>query len=222
MSDTKWKGAIGFAKVVSELLGRLVPVLAPVGIEHLPYDLVAEAADGFKKVQVKYREVNKRSRAVQVPRANSWSNSKGTHSRRYLATDFDILAVFVPELDRVLFMPYAMCGKSISVKPSITNDYYWYEDFLDFPPPLTTSKRRRTGARPSKPLKPPKLPKPVEARVARFKANWPNVSVLRCMLDAQPVSAIARDLGVSDNAVRKHCKALGLTFKPRGYWSSRR
>jgi hypothetical protein len=35
----------------------------------------------------------------------------------------------------------------------------------------------------------------------------------------KPTSQIARDLGVSDKAVEKHCKKLLLKKPPRGYWA---
>ena len=34
----------------------------------------------------------------------------------------------------------------------------------------------------------------------------------------KPTTSIAKDLGVSDKAVEKHVKKLGLTKPPRGYW----
>lgn len=45
------------------------------------------------------------------------------------------------------------------------------------------------------------------------KGNWPNDDILKEMLLVKSVCAVARDIGVSDNAVRKHCKVRGISFK---------
>jgi hypothetical protein len=37
----------------------------------------------------------------------------------------------------------------------------------------------------------------------------------------KPTSEIARELGVSDQAVAKRCKALGIKKPPRGYWAKK-
>ena len=41
---------------------------------------------------------------------------------------------------------------------------------------------------------------------------------LENLLWEKPTTSIAKDLGVSDKAVEKHVKKLGLTKPPRGYW----
>jgi len=48
--------------------------------------------------------------------------------------------------------------------------------------------------------------------------KWPKKVQLRKMVKATPVTRIARELGVSDNAVRKHCNKLGIELPKRGYW----
>ncbi|QYY36723.1 hypothetical protein [Ruficoccus sp. ZRK36] len=52
------------------------------------------------------------------------------------------------------------------------------------------------------------------------KADWPSPKELADMVKKQPVTHIACALGVSDQAVRKHLKKLGLKTMPRGYWAS--
>jgi hypothetical protein len=39
------------------------------------------------------------------------------------------------------------------------------------------------------------------------------------MLWERPTSEIAKNLGVSDKAIEKHSKKLGLKKPPRGYWA---
>jgi hypothetical protein len=51
------------------------------------------------------------------------------------------------------------------------------------------------------------------------KIAWPSSEVLEKLLWVKPTSQIAKDLGVSDKAVEKHCKKLVLKKPPRGYWA---
>jgi hypothetical protein len=50
------------------------------------------------------------------------------------------------------------------------------------------------------------------------KINWPNKEELEKLVNEKPCSVIAKELGVSDKAVEKQCKKLGIAKPPRGYW----
>ena len=50
------------------------------------------------------------------------------------------------------------------------------------------------------------------------KIEWPTAEVLKEDVWSRPATSIARDLGVSSNAVKKHCRKLGITLPGRGYW----
>lgn len=72
-----------------------------------------------------------------------------------------------------------------------------------------------------------KSKKPVEEatkppRVRRTKANYPPDEELQPMVLERPVSAVARDLGVSAKALEKYCKARGIEVRTRGYWAQQR
>lgn len=54
--------------------------------------------------------------------------------------------------------------------------------------------------------------------VVPTKINWPSKSELTDLVNSKPMIHIAANLGVSDNAVRKHCKKLGIQLPPRGFW----
>lgn len=51
------------------------------------------------------------------------------------------------------------------------------------------------------------------------KITWPNIEYFEKNLWKKPTTIIAQELGVSDKAVEKYIKKLGLTKPPRGYWS---
>jgi hypothetical protein len=59
--------------------------------------------------------------------------------------------------------------------------------------------------------------KPSPPRAA--KIVWPSAEALQKLIWEKPTSQVAKDLGVSDKAVEKHCKKLGLKKPPRGYWA---
>jgi hypothetical protein len=54
---------------------------------------------------------------------------------------------------------------------------------------------------------------------AREKARWPTRDQLAALVKTTPTARIARLLGVSDKAVSKACRRMGLQTKPRGFWT---
>lgn len=53
------------------------------------------------------------------------------------------------------------------------------------------------------------------------KIEWPTPEKLKELVWSRPTSKIAKELGVSDSAIAKRCRRLGIE-KPRpGYWSKR-
>lgn len=87
--------------------------------------------------------------------------------------------------------------------------------------PANTFSHSTPPPRPSRPT-----PEPAKAPiVAKRKAppprppkiTWPSAEVLEKLLWEKPTSQIAKDLGVSDKAIEKHCKKLALKKPPRGY-----
>jgi len=61
-----------------------------------------------------------------------------------------------------------------------------------------------------------KLPKEAQSR------EWPTKRKLASLIKQRPVSQVAKEFGVSDVAVRKHCRKLGLDLPERGYWQKKR
>lgn len=51
------------------------------------------------------------------------------------------------------------------------------------------------------------------------KIEWPPKKELQKWVNKNPITKIAKKLGVSDVAVRKWCKKLGITTQPRGFWA---
>jgi 5-methylcytosine-specific restriction endonuclease McrA len=61
-------------------------------------------------------------------------------------------------------------------------------------------------------IKKSKLPKST-------KINWPSKEELEKLLWEKSTVQLAKQLGVSDKAIEKHAKKLGLTKPERGYWA---
>ncbi len=53
----------------------------------------------------------------------------------------------------------------------------------------------------------------------RHRTSWPSKEELQKLVWCKPTARIAKELGVSDTAVSKHCKKLGIKKPARGYWS---
>lgn len=53
------------------------------------------------------------------------------------------------------------------------------------------------------------------------KILWPSSDELSKTLWEIPTTQLSKELGVSDVAISKHIKKLGLTKPPRGYWTKR-
>lgn len=52
----------------------------------------------------------------------------------------------------------------------------------------------------------------------RDKIKWPLDSDLQLMVKAKPLIYLAKELGVSNNTIKKRCKKLNIELPGRGYW----
>ena len=62
-----------------------------------------------------------------------------------------------------------------------------------------------------------KSAKPVSKRPT--KIAWPDKESLTKLVWEKPTTQLATELGVSDTAVKKQCRLLGIEKPPRGYWA---
>lgn len=51
------------------------------------------------------------------------------------------------------------------------------------------------------------------------KIHWPTDERLRTLVWEKPVQVLAKELGVSDRGLAKHCQRLEIPLPGRGYWS---
>ena len=59
-------------------------------------------------------------------------------------------------------------------------------------------------------------------RTASRKIVWPEVNELAQMVWDKPLVAVGKELGVSDNAVLKMCRRLGIKTPKQGYWKRKK
>lgn len=124
---TKNKGDIALTKVIADLTERGYSVSLPVS-EHLRYDLIVDVNSRLLRVQVKY-SVD----CVLYKGTVYASVSEGKTIRSYYADeDFDFYAAYLPEKDVIIYPSIEFAGAKINVRPSNSNHFWWYEDFLDF------------------------------------------------------------------------------------------
>ncbi len=64
--------------------------------------------------------------------------------------------------------------------------------------------------------KPPQIELPTQVR-----GKWPETDALKELVWKKPLMHAAKDLGVSDVALRRRCVNLDIKLPPRGYWISR-
>lgn len=56
-------------------------------------------------------------------------------------------------------------------------------------------------------------------KIGLRRAEWPDANTLKELLNSMSCSRIAKMFNVSDNAVKKWAKSMGLETKPVGYWA---
>jgi hypothetical protein len=50
------------------------------------------------------------------------------------------------------------------------------------------------------------------------KITWPSKEEIEKLVWEKPIYILCKELGVSDNAVIKHCKKFDISRPPVGYW----
>lgn len=180
----------------------------------LPYDLLAtNDQHQVYKFQVKYS-----SDGVLQGETGYQSVKENRHVRvKYSETDFDYYAVYLPDVDTVVFPSVKFAGKTIATTIRNANTpFYWYEDFVcltddaikrtcyDFGQEPTFVTERRGSSRPD-----------------QYKVKRPSKDELEILLWSKPTTIIAEQYGVSDNAVARWAKDYNLAKPPRGYWQKK-
>jgi len=100
-NETQNKGNLGTLKAQLDLYQKGFVVLVPSG-EHYPFDLVAYKEGSFKRIQVKYRKLNKYG-SVEIPFRSVWSNKSGAHINFIDKKEIDLFCIYCPETDKCYY-----------------------------------------------------------------------------------------------------------------------
>jgi len=200
MHHTKDKGDLAVAKVIADLTEKGYFIYLPIS-EHGRADLIAESENGLYKIQVKY------SSNGTLPSCTSWCDKNGNHKNPYKEGDFDYYGLYLPKINKIVYAPFSYAGKCIKFKkPKYSNYYYWYEDFLELG--NSPQKRKIDGSGYDYEKNGEKLK----------KISWPTKEELQKLVLEKPTVVLSKELGVSDSAIGKKCRLLGINKPPRGYW----
>jgi len=114
MHHTKEKGDLGVLKAQADLHQQGYQILIPL-TEHAPFDLVIYKNGEFKRVQVKYKSVD-RNGALQIFFRTCWTDKKGTHLRPIDKKEIDLFCVYCPDTDECYYFNPNRFNKSISLR----------------------------------------------------------------------------------------------------------
>ena len=131
----------------------------------------------------------------------------------YKLGDFDYYALYLPEIDKVVYPSIKFAGSYIKhILPNSYNKFYWWEDFLEF----TDEANKKTCTFFNK-----KIEKKVMGYIPRLnlrQVERPSKEELTKLVWEIPCSSIGKKYNLSDKAIEKWCKCYGITKPPRGYW----
>ncbi|PGK34289.1 hypothetical protein CN907_23410 [Bacillus anthracis] len=111
---TKTKGDLAVLKAQVDLYEKGYMILTPQ-TEHSPFDLVVYKDGIFKRVQVKYRELNARG-ILEVRFRSSYSTASGVATKEVNKEEIDVYCVYCPQTDCCYYFNPKLFSKSISLR----------------------------------------------------------------------------------------------------------
>ena len=125
---TKAKGDLGVLKAQVSLYEQGYLILQPV-TEHAPFDLVAYKDGVFKRIQVKYKSLDKTG-ALTVHFRSCWADKNGTHMKAINKEDIDLYCIYCPETDECYYLNPDDHDKSVTLRVETPkNNQYKYVNF---------------------------------------------------------------------------------------------
>ena len=204
---SKIKGNIGELVVAAEFAKKSFHVFSELG-DLSKVDLIVESPEGkLLKIQVKYSSLSKNG-TVYVSSRKSGPN----YEFFYTKEDFDIIAVYCPEIEQVA---YITSKELLENKTEVTlrvtepknlggsHSIRYFSSYTSLDRILEKKPESKGSAI---------LPSlPVLER--KSKINWPEKEKLEFLIkESSSLEKLAKELGVSSNAIRKHCKKYGITY----------
>ena len=110
---TKDKGDLGVLKAQIDLFEQGFTIFVPL-TEHCPFDLVAYKASEFRRVQVKYRSMDRFGK-IDVKFSTCWNDKHGTHVRPIDKSEVDLYCSYCPETDECYYLELGNFGSAASL-----------------------------------------------------------------------------------------------------------
>ena len=111
---TKDKGDLGVLKAQIDLFEQGFTVLLPL-TEHSPFDLVAYRDGEFRRVQVKFRALDRHGK-VDVKFSTCWTDRHGTHTSSIDKSEVDIYCIYCPDTDECYYLRPVDFGSNASLR----------------------------------------------------------------------------------------------------------
>jgi hypothetical protein len=111
---TKSKGDLGVLKAQVDLFEQGFTICVPQ-TEHSPFDLVAYKDGEFRRVQVKYRALEKNG-ALQIRFATCWADRHGTHTVPIDKNEVDLYCVYCPDTDKCYYLDPKQFRSNVSLR----------------------------------------------------------------------------------------------------------
>ncbi|MEW9108000.1 group I intron-associated PD-(D/E)XK endonuclease [Cytobacillus gottheilii] len=133
---TKNKGDLGVLKAQVDLYQKGFMVMLPL-TEHAPFDLVIYKDGSFKRVQVKFRNMNHRGN-LEVRFRSSYYKSTGAISKPVDKEEVDIYCIYCPQTDECYYLDPKNLKESVTLRltPAKNNQSKLVKmasDFRDLP-----------------------------------------------------------------------------------------
>jgi hypothetical protein len=111
---TKDKGDLGVLKAQIDLFEQGFTILVPL-TEQLPFDLVAYKENEFRRVQVKYRSIDRFGK-VDARFSTSWTDRNGTHVSPIDKSEVDLYCIYCPDTDECYYLRPRDLGSNVSLR----------------------------------------------------------------------------------------------------------
>ena len=111
---TKEKGDLGVLKAQVDLFEQGFTIFVPL-TEHCPFDLVAYKDGEFKRVQVKYRAIDRFGK-FDIRFSTSWADKHGTHTSPIDKNEVDLYCVYCPDTDECYYLRPQKFGSNVSLR----------------------------------------------------------------------------------------------------------
>ncbi len=111
---TKEKGDLGVLKAQVDLFEQGFTILMPQ-TEHSPFDLAAYKDGEFRRVQVKYRTVDKFGK-IDVKFSTCWNDKHGTHIVPIDKREVDLYCIYCPDTDECYYLDPSKIGSNASLR----------------------------------------------------------------------------------------------------------